>query len=49
MGDEAVMFSVDYPYEDIQISADWIENANIKEEQRIKVCSTNAARVLKLS
>ncbi|NBQ21223.1 MAG: amidohydrolase [Synechococcaceae bacterium WB6_3B_236] len=49
MGDEAVMFSVDYPYEDIQISADWIENANINEEQRIKVCSTNAARVLKLS
>ncbi|NBP99614.1 MAG: hypothetical protein EBU51_08755 [Synechococcaceae bacterium WB6_3A_227] len=49
MGDEAVMFSVDYPYEDIQVSANWIENANINEVQRIKVCSANAARVLKLS
>ncbi|MCT0202651.1 hypothetical protein KQ302_04910 [Synechococcus sp. CS-602] len=48
MGDQAVMFSTDYPYEDIQLAADWIENAAIREDQRIKVCSTNAQRVLRL-
>lgn len=48
MGDHAVMFSTDYPYEDIQLAADWIENAAISEAQRIKVCRSNAQRVLRL-
>jgi len=48
MGDHAVMFSTDYPYEDIQLAADWIENAAISEAQRIKVCCSNAQRVLRL-
>ncbi|QPN58119.1 amidohydrolase [Synechococcus sp. CBW1107] len=48
MGDDAVMFSTDYPYEDIQLAADWIDNADISEDQRIKVCRTNAQRVLGL-
>ncbi|MCT0218937.1 amidohydrolase family protein [Synechococcus sp. CS-1329] len=49
LGDHAVMFSTDYPYEDIQLAADWIENAAISEDQRIKVCRTNAQRVLRLA
>ncbi len=49
LGDHAVMFSTDYPYEDIQLAADWIENAAISEDQRIKVCRTNAQRVLRLT
>lgn len=48
VGDEAVMFSTDYPYEDIQLAADWIENAAISEAQRIKVGRGNAKRVLRL-
>ncbi|QNI71379.1 amidohydrolase family protein [Cyanobium sp. NS01] len=49
MGDHAVMFSTDYPYEDIQLAADWIEQAAITEDQRIRVCCTNARRVLRLA
>jgi 2,3-dihydroxybenzoate decarboxylase len=48
MGDENVMFSVDYPYEDMQLAADWIDNAKITEQQRLKICSANATRVLRL-
>ena len=48
MGDDAVLFSVDYPYEDTKIASDWIEGAAITEEQRSKICSGNAARVLGL-
>lgn len=48
MGDDAVLFSVDYPYEDTKIASDWIEGAAITEEQRSKICSGNAARVLRL-
>jgi len=43
------MFSTDYSYKDIQLAANWIESAAINEAQPIKVCTINAARVLKLS
>ncbi|MCP9771432.1 amidohydrolase [Synechococcus sp. Tobar12-5m-g] len=48
MGAEAVMFSTDYPYEDIQVAANWIENADLPDDQRIKVCVANAERLLRL-
>lgn len=48
MGDDAVLFSTDYPYEDIQLAGEWIEKAVINDEQRVKVCSANATRVLRL-
>ncbi|MCP9848239.1 amidohydrolase family protein [Cyanobium sp. Morenito 9A2] len=48
MGDHAVMFSTDYPYEDIQLASDWIETAAISPDQRIQVCRSNAQRVLRL-
>lgn len=48
MGEDAVMFSVDYPYEDTQVAADFIETAPLDEAVRAKVCHANAERILKL-
>jgi 2,3-dihydroxybenzoate decarboxylase len=46
LGDDNVMFSVDYPYEDPQVAADFIESAPIGEDVRAKVCYGNAERLL---
>ncbi|MCW2244169.1 amidohydrolase family protein [Azospirillum canadense] len=48
MGAEAVMFSVDYPYESTAIAADFIEQAPVSEDVRQLVCHGNAERLLKL-
>ena len=48
LGDDNVMFSVDYPYEDPQVAADFIESAPIGEDVRAKVCYGNAERLLHL-
>lgn len=48
MGDGNVMFSVDYPFERTEVAAQFIENAKISEEQRLKVASGNAKRILRL-
>jgi 2,3-dihydroxybenzoate decarboxylase len=42
------MFSVDYPYEDSQVAANFIDSAPIGEAVRAKVCHGNAKRILKL-
>ena len=48
MGTDAVMFSVDYPYESTSLAADFIEQAPIPEDVREKVCFRNAERLLKV-
>jgi 2,3-dihydroxybenzoate decarboxylase len=48
LGEDNVMFSVDYPYQDPQVAADFIESAPIDEEVRAKVCRGNAERLLRL-
>jgi 2,3-dihydroxybenzoate decarboxylase len=48
LGEDNVMFSVDYPYEDTQTAATFIESAPISEVVRAKVCHGNAERVLQL-
>jgi 2,3-dihydroxybenzoate decarboxylase len=49
LGEDRVMFSVDYPYEDAQQAAAWIEQAPLTEAQREKLCWKNAAHVLRLA
>ena len=49
LGEDAVMFSVDYPYEDTQVAARFIDAAPVSEAVRAKVCHGNAARLLKLA
>lgn len=50
LGDDRVLFSVDYPYEDAKEAADWIESTPLTDDaQREKLCYRNAERVLRLS
>jgi 2,3-dihydroxybenzoate decarboxylase len=48
LGEDNVMFSVDYPYEDSQVAADFIDSAPVSEAVRAKICHGNARRILKL-
>jgi 2,3-dihydroxybenzoate decarboxylase len=49
MGEDRVLFSVDYPYEDTKASAQWIESTPLTDEQREKICYKNAERVLRMT
>ncbi len=48
MGAEAVMFSVDFPYESTEIAAEFIEQAPLDKKTRDLVCHGNAQRIFKL-
>ena len=48
MGSDRVLFSVDYPFENMSWAADWIETCPISESDRQKICYDNAKRFLKL-
>ena len=48
LGEERVMFSVDYPYESSKIAAQFIEQESIDETVLEKICYKNAKRILKL-
>ena len=48
LGEERVLFSVDYPYEDCSVAAEFIETAPISETARGKICHGNAERLLRL-
>jgi 2,3-dihydroxybenzoate decarboxylase len=42
------MFSVDYPYEDSQVAAEFIDSAPVSNEVRAGICHGNAKRLLRL-
>lgn len=44
LGEDNVMFSVDYPYEDPQVASDFIESAPISEDVRAKGALRSSAR-----
>jgi 2,3-dihydroxybenzoate decarboxylase len=48
MGAEAVLFSIDYPYESTELAAQFIEQAPLDEATRQLVCYGNAERIFKL-
>ena len=48
LGEDSVLFSVDYPYEDCSVAAEFIESAPISDATRAKVCHGNAERLLRL-
>lgn len=48
VGDDRVLFSVDYPYEEAPEAAEWIEHTPLTSAQREKICYRNAERVLRL-
>lgn len=49
MGADAVLWSVDYPYESALVAADFIEKAPLAAELRQQICSGNAERILRLT
>jgi 2,3-dihydroxybenzoate decarboxylase len=48
MGEDSVMFSVDYPYEDVSSAVDFIDGCALPDSVKKKVCSGNARRIFKL-
>jgi len=48
LGIDNVLFSTDYPFESALIAAKFIDNAQLSEEQRAKVCYGNAQKILRL-
>lgn len=48
IGEDNILFSVDYPYEDSKAAAAFIDNAPLSEPSRARICSSNARRILRL-
>jgi 2,3-dihydroxybenzoate decarboxylase len=48
LGNDRVMFSVDYPYEDSATAGQFLDKAAIDERVRAKVATENAAKLMKL-
>jgi 2,3-dihydroxybenzoate decarboxylase len=48
IGIDRVLWSADYPFEDISDAADWIDAARISEADRAKLVRTNAERLFRL-
>lgn len=48
VGADRVLYSVDYPYEDMGEAAEWLDNAPISEPDRIKVACNNARQLFHL-
>ena len=48
VGADRVLFSVDYPFEETADAAEWFDNAQISERERLCIASENAIRLFKL-
>lgn len=48
LGDDRIMFAADYPYEDDAEAVQFMDGADVSEEQRRKIYETNALRIFKL-
>jgi gamma-resorcylate decarboxylase len=49
VGAERILFSVDYPFEDIAEGAKWLDSAEISDAQRLGIGSGNARRIFRLT
>jgi 2,3-dihydroxybenzoate decarboxylase len=48
MGSDRIMFSTDWPFENIDHAADWFDVCTISETDRLKIGRTNALKLFKL-
>lgn len=48
IGSDRIMFSSDWPFENMNHAADWFDTASISENDRIKIGRTNAEALLKI-
>ena len=49
MGSARIMFSVDYPFEEMAAAATWFDNTALSDTDRIQIGRTNAIKLFKLS
>jgi predicted TIM-barrel fold metal-dependent hydrolase len=49
IGADRILFSTDWPFENIDHAANWFDRASISENDRIKIGRTNAIKLFKLS
>jgi 2,3-dihydroxybenzoate decarboxylase len=45
LGPDHVLYSTDYPYESMRVASDWFDNADISQDDRVKIGQTNARRL----
>jgi 2,3-dihydroxybenzoate decarboxylase len=48
VGSDRILFSTDWPFENIDHAADWFDGAAISEADRLKIGRTNAAGLFRL-
>jgi 2,3-dihydroxybenzoate decarboxylase len=48
IGADRILFSVDWPFENVDHAADWFNSASLSENDRIKIGRRNAAQLFKL-
>ncbi len=48
MGVARLMFSVDYPYEEMAPGAEWFDNTELSDGDRLRIGRTNAIELFKL-
>ena len=48
VGADRILFSIDYPFQDIGRGSAWLDNAGISESDRRKIGALNASKLLKL-
>jgi len=48
IGPDRIMFSADYPFEDLLEAAHWFDSASIDESNRVRIGRANAMKLLKL-
>ena len=48
IGADRILYSVDYPYEDVVEAKDWFEHAAISDYDRVKIARTNAQKLFRL-
>ncbi len=49
VGAERILFSTDWPFENVDHAADWFDAASISEADRVKIGRSNAVRLFKLA
>lgn len=49
IGADRILFSTDWPFENVDHAAKWFDSAAISEADRVKIGRTNAARLFKLN
>jgi len=48
VGPDRILYSVDYPFEDMRLAADWFDDAAISDADRLKIGRINAQQLFRL-